>query len=955
MFVSSVCFAVGMLEPLTTLVGPSNFGKSIISGVDINGGGTPDIIVGSYFDGPGYEGMVYVYYCESFDTIADLRFKGETGFSFFGEAISFCPDINGDGSPELVVGARLYSGGVGKVYIYFGGSGIDTTADLTLQCPTGNLEQFGYAIACGNLTGNASPDIAIGAPYYFDGTNYIGRTYLFTDVNIAGPIDTLILTGESGTGSDELFGWTIATGRMDGNIDAWDDLLVGAPSAHSSAGKASLFYGGAVMDVVPDLIWQGSTGLAEMLGASVASIKDLNHDGLQDFAIGIPQRNNSRGAGYVVLGKVPQDTTPDYVLNGNLDGGNFGSSISTVGDINGDTYPDLMVGAKNYDNGAGRVFLYVTEFDTLFDGYAIAPDPYNSFGAAISGCGDLNGDGFGDIIVGSDGSLGRTYIYKGRDEFIPPVIDSVTQLNDTGYCGPYVVAAYIYDSSGIARDSIYYDVNGTGYVSLVHDSTTGDIYYFHIPQQPPPAYVPTPIQWYLMAKDQSYPNINISYSPPEGVNNPYSFKILDNSGPTITNTTIWPDTNFLGPYQIFCNVTDVSGISLVRLRYWESSGQQYMLPMFPTGIPGQYYASIPVQNYGRVIAYRVEAQDSFVIPNTGYDPKDYPTVYAFIIGSITPEILLVDNDKGDTMEVFYENVLDSLQINYFLWPDFWGKPRHLIGDNFPITIWFSGRVTSDILNQEDMDSLAAYFTRGGKLFISSQNLGEDIGATPFYQNWLHAQFDSGDIEELRAIATPGDSVGDIYKDTISIGGTTGGGANNADSKDRIFPLAGADSVYRYRQLGGSAAIKYKDPATGHRFVYFAFPWEAIDGSPALFAQHGPVMVSVLKWFGVVPGVEEYQPAGKGLVFALKQISPNPFSSRTKITYSTPRHERVALKIYDLSGRLVKNLYEGMIEPGIYNCIWDGKDGVGRPVSSGIYFLMYENDRSRLNQKIVLFR
>jgi hypothetical protein len=939
----------GMLEPLATLYGPSNYGKAVISGVDINGGGVPDIVVGSYFDGPGYEGMVYVYFGESFDTIPDLRFKGETSFSFFGEAVSFCPDLNGNGSPELVVGARLYNGGVGKIYVYFGGSGIDTTADLTLVCPTGGIEQFGFAVACGNLTGTASPEIAVGAPYYFDGSNYTGRIYLFTDVNAAGPADTLIFAGASGTGSDEFFGSAVAIGRMDGNIDTWDDLLAGAPSAYFSAGEASLFYGSPAMDVNPDLVWQGGPG--ELLGTSVASIADVNHDGLQDLAIGIPQRNSSRGACYIVLGKTPQDTTPDYVLNGDLDGGNFGISISAVGDVNDDGYSDLTVGAKNYNGGVGRIFLYATEFDTVYEAYADAPDPYNSFGVSVAGCGDLNGDGFGDIIIGSDGSTGRAYIYRGRDEFVPPVIDSVTALNDTGYLGPFVVSAYIYDSTGISCDSLYCNVNGAGYIPLAQDSVSGNTFFFHIPEQPPPAYVSTTVEWYLMARDNSFPCINVTYSPPRGAAAPYSFQIFDQAGPAITNTTVWPDTSFLGPYQIYCNVADASGISLVRLCYWESSGQQHVLPMYPTGAPGQYYASIPVQNYGRVIAYRVEARDSFAIPNMGYDPEDYPTGYAFIIGSVNPALLLVDNDDGDTMEVYYKKTLDSLQVSYFRWPDSWGSPRNLMGDNFPVVIWFTAQKTSNILVAEDRDSLAAFFLRGGKLFISSQNLGEDIGSTSFYQDYLHAQFDAGTITEMRAIAMPGDSVGDIYKDTISIGGI--GGANNADSKDRIFALAGADSVYRYRQIGGSAAIKYKDTATGYRVVYFAFPWEAIDGTPVLFAQRGPVMASVLRWLGVIPGVSENNPGVPALVFALNQIKPNPFSIRTRIRYSTPAKDHVSLKIYDQSGRLVRDLYSGKIEPGTYSCTWEGNDNAGRQVPSGVYFIIYENPQARLNQKIVL--
>jgi hypothetical protein len=316
----------------------------------------------------------------------------------------------------------------------------------------------------------------------------------------------------------------------------------------------------------------------------------------------------------------------------------------------------------------------------------------------------------------------------------------------------------------------------------------------------------------------------------------------------------------------------------------------------------------------------------------------------------------VDNDNGDTNEFYYRKILDSLDFPFIYWPDTWGKPRYAFEDrdNFKILVWFTSLVSSNILTDEDMDSLVSFFIRGGRLFISSQNLGEDIGNTPFYQDWLHAQFDQPAFSVQFGIAVPGDSVSDIYKDTVAAYGGTG--AQNAVSKDRIFPDAFADSCYVVRDSGGCYAIKYAaDSADGYRLVYFSVPFEAINHSPSLYAQRHPILVSILKWFGMEYGVEEQQPGTAALKFALGPIIPNPFMRATKIAYSLPTSQEISLKVYDMSGRLVNILAKGMHQAGVYNVIWNGRDANGREVSSGVYFLIFQGTDKRLDEKVILLK
>lgn len=953
-FVIGLIWSQGSLELLTNLVGPSGgFGRVVLGGVDINGGGIADVVVGAYD-----EDAVYIYYGENFDDVADLKLNGENGNwagDYFGYALSFCPDINGDTYPELIVGAPYYPywGMSGKVYVYYGGPTIDDIPDLTFSSPTGTQEQFGFSIACGGCS-SLSPDIAIGAPNYTEGGYTLGRVYLFVDPNSAP--DTLILQGQP-TWGFEYFGWSVAIGPMDGNANPYDELLVGAPYSDFYAGRAFLYYGGSPMDTVPDLIWLGTTGTTECLGYSVAAIGDISGDMLGDFAIGMPYRSAGAtydGEVYLILGKSPQDTTPDYKIHGNrTDYEYFGISINTVRDIGSDGIWDLGIGATNWNNSIGRVYIFITPFDTMYDAFANNPGSWGTnYGISISGCGDLNNDGLGDMIVGSDGQ-NTAYVYKGKADFILPVFDSVTVITDTTFTGPFLISSIIYDPNGtITTDSIYYNVNYSGYVATGHDSVSGNRYFFHIPEQPPPTNTPTTIQWYLMAYDGS----NIAYSPHLGPDSSYQFKIVDLNAPLITNVTLWPDTNYIGPYRITCNAQDDAGIGYVKLYYYTSDGLTGFLPMFPTGIPNQYSASIPVQNTGKFIAYRIEAADAFQPPNIGYKPEDTPTCYAFANGPISAKILLVDADNGDSIEFYYKRVLDSLGYAYIYWPDSWGKPRYAFENPniFKVIIWFTSLSASKILIQEDMDSLISFFNRGGRLFISSQNLGEDIGNTPFYQNWLHAQFLNPTFNVPFAHAVPGDSVSDLAKDTIALGGA--GGANNATSKDRIRPDSYADSVYVVNDSGACYAIKYKDPDPGgYRLVYFSVPFEAIDASPYMFAQQGMIMASILRWFGVFPGIAEEGEMEKGLKFSLGPLMPNPTTGLVRIQYTIGTEEEISLKVYDPSGRLVKTLIKGAAEPGIHHTQWNGTDSQNRKVASGVYFLVLENSKEFLKEKIVITR
>ena len=130
------------------------FGEGVASAGDVNGDGYADTIVGATrFN--SYQGRAYVYYGgSSIDNSADVTMTGEDYYTGFGLAVASAGDLNGDGYTDAIMGASEYDSSRGRAYIYYGGSSMDNSADVTM---TGEAMSnfFGYSVAsAGNVNGH---------------------------------------------------------------------------------------------------------------------------------------------------------------------------------------------------------------------------------------------------------------------------------------------------------------------------------------------------------------------------------------------------------------------------------------------------------------------------------------------------------------------------------------------------------------------------------------------------------------------------------------------------------------------------------------------------------------------------------------------------------------------------------------------------------------------------------
>jgi YD repeat-containing protein len=323
-----------------------------------------------------------------------------------GGSVSAAGDVNNDGYDDLIVGAFLAGADHGQAYVFSGQDG------SLLYTFTGEADgdEFGWSVSeAGDVNNDGYDDVIVGAPQNDAGGGNAGRVYVYSGQNGA-----LLHTFTGQTTGSERLGWSVS-GAGDVNNDGFDDVIVGAPqndAGANNAGRAYLYSGqnGAVLHTF--------TGQAsgEQLGWSVSGAGDVNNDGFADLIVGTNDVNVP-GTARVYSG---QNGAELHTFIGEVKDDAFGYSVSGAGDVNNDGFADVIIGAIHAGGGRGRAYVYRGDTGAvlyMFTGEALS----DQLGYSVSAAGDLNNDGFGDLIVGAPfndaggGNAGRAYLYSGQN------------------------------------------------------------------------------------------------------------------------------------------------------------------------------------------------------------------------------------------------------------------------------------------------------------------------------------------------------------------------------------------------------------------------------------------------------------------------------------------------------------------------------------------------------------
>lgn len=353
-----------------------------------------------------------------------VNISGERGDDLLGLRMSPAGDLNGDGFKDFVISTTSTTARDDYINVVYGGEENITVEKLTFQQP---FIEFGSSLSFGDFNGDGFDDLFVMARSYISGEYEGGALFLYSGGR-AGitKTPTVIIKPEQNVGN---FANSIAA-KGDLNSDGYDDLVVGSPNAENNEnneGLVYIYYGSPDMSInSPDQVLEANIEQAGF-GSVVRTSGDIDGDGFDDLLVGKGINTTPELSSNVVwvyygssdgLNSTSDDTISPDNLRGDFTDYRFGAGLNHVGDINNDSFDDIIIGNKYL----GTVSVYYGNPERIFstsDTTLLSPRENSDFGGATASSIDVNSDGINDVIIGAqnyDGDFpqsGAVFVYLG--------------------------------------------------------------------------------------------------------------------------------------------------------------------------------------------------------------------------------------------------------------------------------------------------------------------------------------------------------------------------------------------------------------------------------------------------------------------------------------------------------------------------------------------------------------
>ena len=363
-------------------------------------------------------------------------------------------DVNGDGYSDVIVGASCaptvgLACGAGSVYVYHGTpTGLPAAASTVLVSPDAPGSYFGWgAASAGDVNGDGFADVVVTA--YQGGLRGIVRMFMGSVSGVSHSSDLTF------TVSDATHLGNSVAGAGDVNGDGFADIVVGDRdwgTGSGRTGRAHVFLGSpSGIITTPATTLVGPDGLGGRFGEYVASAGDVNGDGYSDVIIAAPLALNV-GRVYIYLGGSGGLAAAPVAMLARTGSNLFGNGVASAGDVNRDGYSDVIVYGGDGASPSNAVFVYhggpsgVPALRTMFGGVSGGP----SLAGPVAEAGDVDGDGFGDVLLGPPAG---TIVFRGGSSGLDPTrptvlssggesVQGVGDVNGDGYADVAVGSQY---------------------------------------------------------------------------------------------------------------------------------------------------------------------------------------------------------------------------------------------------------------------------------------------------------------------------------------------------------------------------------------------------------------------------------------------------------------------------------------------------------------------------------